>query len=198
MPVLLFDLFGVLACHQSDTAKAEIERIADVDPERFWRSYWAMRPAYDSGHRTALRYWESVASDLGVVFNDRRVAELTDADLRSWSEVDPEMICYIGELAGGGARLGLLSNIPVDLADEYERRHGWLDLFSVRGFSCRIGSAKPDPAAYRWCVAEFGVPASEVLFIDDRTENVDSAVAVGLRGHVFTSLAALRATLATA
>lgn len=193
--VLLFDLFGVVACHQTERAKAEIERIADVPGERFWRAYWAMRPAYDRGDNPAPAYWRTVADDLGVTFDDERVADLIDADLRSWSQVDPHMIDYLGELAAGGRRLGLLSNITADLAEEFERRHGWLELFSVVAFSCRIGFAKPEAGAYRWCVDAFGVPASDVLFIDDRAENVDGALAQGMRGHVFTALPTLRAAV---
>lgn len=195
MAVLLFDLFGVLACHQSARAKAEIERVAGIEGERFWGAYWKCRYAYDSGDHSAPQYWRAVADDLGATFDARRVTDLVEADMRSWSEVDDDMIGYLGELSAAGHRLGLLSNITADLADEYERRHGWLDLFSVRAFSCRIGVAKPHPDAYRWCVVAFGVPASDVLFIDDRAENVRGAIAAGLRGHLFTSLPNLRSAV---
>jgi hypothetical protein len=47
-------------------------------------------------------------------------------------------------------RLALLSNIPEELASHYENHHSRLEMFQVRGFSCRIGHAKPDPAAFRW------------------------------------------------
>lgn len=93
----------------------------------------------------------------------------------------------LGDLDDRGIVLGLLSNIPEDLAVRYEATQPWLERFAVRGLSCRIGSAKPEPAAYEWCIRELGLPPEEILFVDDRAENVHAARQLGLRGHVFTS-----------
>jgi len=57
--------------------------------------------------------------------------------------------------------------------------------FAVTGFSCRIGAVKPEPAAFHWCLAELGVDATDVLFVDDRQENVTAAEAVGIRAKLF-------------
>ncbi len=62
----------------------------------------------------------------------------------------------------------------------------------------RQGSAKPEPAAYEWCIRELGLPPGEVLFVDDRAENVDAARRLGLQGHVFTSPEELWVTLEAA
>jgi putative hydrolase of the HAD superfamily len=196
MSVLLFDLFGVIARHQSSTGLAELERLAEVPARRLWAAYWALRQPYDRGDETGPEYWRRIAAELGVRYSRRRVGELVAADVHSWREVDPEMVELVRELAARGERLGLLSNIPVELADDYERRYDWLGVFSVRAFSCRIRHAKPEPGAYAWCVERLGVPAEQVLFIDDREQNVAGARAAGLRGHRFTSAAELRGLLA--
>lgn len=60
-------------------------------------------------------------------------------------------------------------------------------MFQVRGFSCRIGHAKPDPAAFRWCLDALAVPADQVVFVDDREENIQAARAIGMRCHLFTT-----------
>ncbi|WP_330166848.1 MULTISPECIES: HAD-IA family hydrolase [Streptomyces] len=98
-------------------------------------------------------------------------------------------------LAAAGRRIALLSNIPERLAVHYEERHAWLKPFQVRAFSCRIGHAKPEPGAYRWCLDALGTEAGRVLFVDDREENVRAAEAGGLRGHLFTIPADLREAL---
>jgi putative hydrolase of the HAD superfamily len=195
MSILLFDLFGVIARQQSEQGRAEIEQAAGVSEADFWKSYWSLRPPYDRGHQAGPEYWHSVAEDLGASFTDQRIADLVAADVRSWSEVDDEMVTFVRDLADEGVRLGLLSNIPVELVTDYEQRHPWLDVFSVRAFSCRIGHAKPETGAYTWCTTAFEAPASDVLFIDDRIENVKAAEIVGMRSHLFTSLDTLRAAL---
>jgi putative hydrolase of the HAD superfamily len=106
------------------------------------------------------------------------------------------MVTLVGELAAAGRRLGLLSNIPPELAAHYEARHdSWLSGFEVRGFSCRIGHAKPEPGAYEWCLRALGTAPADVLFVDDREDNVAAARAAGLRGLLFTGAADLRAAL---
>ncbi|QGV77995.1 HAD family hydrolase [Streptomyces ficellus] len=195
MTAVLFDMFGVIARLQSPSSRARLEQTAAVDGADFWDGYWALRPPYDRGDQSAAEYWGAVAAAVGTTFDERRVAELVAADVASWGEVDDDMTAYIRELAAGGTRIGLLSNIPEDLAADYERRHPWLRHFEVLAFSCRIGHAKPEPAAYHWCSKTFGLPPEDIVFVDDRTDNVLAAEAAGMRGHRFTSLAALREDL---
>lgn len=192
---LLFDLFGVIARVQSPAGKARLVETAAVPEAPFWEAYWSLRPPYDASRVTGPGYWGLVADALGTRFDAARTAALVEADVTSWSAVDEEMVALIGELAASGRTVALLSNIPEELAAHYERHHPWLTHFRVRALSCRIGHAKPDPAAYAWCLRELGVAGDAVLFVDDREENVRAARALGLHGHVFTSASALREVL---
>ena len=98
------------------------------------------------------------------------------------------MVALIEQTAETGKRIALLSNIPEDLATHYEGRHGsWLRHFEVVAFSCRIGLGKPDAAAYQWCCQSLGLTPDDILFIDDRAENVHAAAALGMRTHQFTT-----------
>lgn len=57
------------------------------------------------------------------------------------------------------------------------------------------GVAKPDPAAYELAVERAGLPAYELVFVDDRASNVEAAIACGLHGLVFTGADRLRTDL---
>lgn len=195
MKAVLFDMFGVLARVQSPESQAVLESTAGVDGGRFWAAYWGQRAPYDRGDVDGPAYWRGVCGTLGITHDERLVARLIAADLASWSEVDQRSVDLLGVLADRGFTLGLLSNIPEELAVRYEAAEPWLDRFAVVGFSCRMRSAKPEPAAYEWCVQELGLPAGEILFVDDRADNVAAAREHGLRGHLFTSVDALTAAL---
>ena len=57
------------------------------------------------------------------------------------------------------------------------------------------GLAKPDPRVYGLLVARTGRPLADLVFVDDRPENVEAACALGMAGLVFTGADALRADL---
>ncbi|MEU6954821.1 HAD-IA family hydrolase [Streptomyces sp. NPDC045714] len=55
--------------------------------------------------------------------------------------------------------------------------------------------AKPDPAIYRIAAGRAGVPPARCLFVDDRQENVDAAIALGMTGVLYRAPADLRGAL---
>jgi putative hydrolase of the HAD superfamily len=197
---VVFDLFGVIACAQSPAGQAEILAVGGVSPDRaeeFWRAYWELRPSYDRGRLSGPGYWRSVAGAVGTTFTRARIAELIAADCDSWRAVDPRMLDLLDVLARSGLTLGLLSNIPAELADEFLQRHAWLGRFTAVGFSCQIGHIKPEPAAFDWCIRTLGVEPARILFVDDREENVRAARARGMQGHLFTDAATLAGQLSS-
>ncbi len=56
--------------------------------------------------------------------------------------------------------------------------------------------AKPDPAIYRLAEQRFGYAAEELIFADDREENVAAARACGWKAHHFKDTASFEAELA--
>jgi putative hydrolase of the HAD superfamily len=76
----------------------------------------------------------------------------------------------------------------VHLATNQERHRGtymhdvlgYRDRFDVSAYSWEVGAAKPDPEFFRRVVRRIGVPAAEVLFVDDSEANVEGARAAGL------------------
>lgn len=69
---------------------------------------------------------------------------------------------------------------------------GELDGVVVSG---AIGLSKPDPAIFAHLALTYDVDPAAALFVDDRVENVDAAVRLGFRGHVFTDAPGLRREL---
>ncbi len=196
MNAVLFDMFGVVAMPQSPSVRAAMVEYSGHGKDAFWAAYWAPRQDYDRGDLDGPAYWKAVGGLLGEPFGPGQVERLLALDLDSWSRVDEDSVALVSELAEVGVPLGLLSNIPPELAAYFEEHHTRvLDLFPTLGLSCRIGHAKPEAGAYRWCLERMGVPAGDVLFVDDTRANVEAAEGLGLQGHVFTSAPELRQVL---
>ena len=54
---------------------------------------------------------------------------------------------------------------------------------------------KPRPEIYRHVLDDLGISAAGAVFIDNREANVRGAEALGITGHLFTDVTALRAFL---
>lgn len=78
-------------------------------------------------------------------------------------------------------RLGCLSNTNPLHIDALRQRGPHLDLLHDTFLSHEIGCMKPDPAAYEAVMTVWKVPAQQILFIDDRSENVAGANQAGMQ-----------------
>ena len=77
------------------------------------------------------------------------------------------------------ARLtGILSNSGPG-AREAERCWGFEAVTDVIVYSHEVGLRKPDPAVYALTAERLGVPAHEIVFLDDVAANVEAARAAG-------------------
>ncbi len=192
--VVVFDYGEVISLEPTDADRAALVARAGVDAEPFWTAYWAHREPLDQGTLSIADYWNSVASDLGVEWDAVDVHELWALDHRGWLSVDPGTLRVLHALADGGTRLALLSNAGADFS-------GWLrsgsfgPLFERVFVSGELGLVKPNADIYEHVIAELGITPADLLFVDNKSENVEGARAVGGDGFVFTDAAALEAWL---
>ena len=177
---VLFDYGMVL----SDVPEAAdwrlLERVLDVEEEAFQAAYWKYRDAYDRGALSAQTYWEIVARDLNKPIDAAILRALIDADTVVWTQPNPVMMEWAASLNRSGMKTGILSNIGDAMESGVLGRFPALAEFTHHTFSHRLGIAKPDAAIYRHAVEGLGVPVEEILFVDDREENIRAARVAGM------------------
>ena len=195
MTWVMFDYGGVVSHPPSAQDLASLAGAAGVSVPALDGVYWEWRRAYDLAELDAAEYWRQVGRGLGRGFSDAKVSELIRLDIASWLRLQAGTVALIEELAAAGLPLALLSNAPGELAEAI----GGLPVAAHFGhlfFSCQLKLAKPDPACYSRALAGLGASAGDVVFIDDRSENVAAAAALGLRSVHFTSAGEARAAVA--
>ncbi|UIX33491.1 HAD family hydrolase [Streptomyces sp. GQFP] len=190
--VVVWDLGGVLA--PSGRALAVLAGALDVPESELAGPYWAHRDAYDLGASPG-EYWGAVGAGLGRSLDAARVERLDRLDTDCWATLAPDAAALLDRLARRGIALGVLSNAPASLAKAV-RGASWSGVFETLVFSCDLGLKKPDPLVYRAADRLLGRAPSDVVFFDDRPENVEAARAHGWRAHVWTGGAAATAVLA--
>lgn len=101
----------------------------------------------------------------------------------------------VRDLHAAGDRLLVLSNMPSEVWPALIERFDWFSLFEGWVVSGHERVVKPDPAIYRVLIDRFGVDPATSVFVDDREENVEAAIALGFEGVLFTDAESLRTSL---
>ncbi|TQN32263.1 putative hydrolase of the HAD superfamily [Haloactinospora alba] len=190
---VIFDYGGVLSQPQPPEAVAELERLAGVPAPDFWAAYWDQRRSYDGG-LTAVEYWDRVAHQAGAEWDTSRTNELWAADVSSWLHVAPESVDLLHRAAATGANVALLSNAPAGIANAL-RSSPALSVLRAQFFSCDLRICKPDPAIYTRVLDALDLPPERSVFVDDREENVQAALRLGIDAHRFTGSGELESFL---
>ncbi len=162
---------------------------------------------YEEAHETANFYWErglSTAEEFFdvTVFRTNPDVPFSFSDL--WPQVcaeskvlHPDTLDLLAELRETGQyRMATLNNESREL-NEYR-----LDAFKLRPlfdyFICSgyVHEMKPHAGIYRDAIDISGYSPETSLFIDDKQENCDAAIALGINAIRFESPVQLRAALA--
>ncbi|GAB3468854.1 HAD family hydrolase [Actinophytocola sediminis] len=189
---VMFDYGEVLSRPPSAEASELLAAEFGVPVERLWPAFWHDRERYDRGAVTATVYWRSVADQLGTD-QPADVDRLIALDQRAWSDINPDVLALLHELAED-TPLAMLSNAPLEMATVIDDAP-WADLFRHRFFSARLGLTKPDPRIFERVCAQLGARPADVVFVDDREVNVAAAAELGMRAVRFTGIDRLRADL---
>jgi putative hydrolase of the HAD superfamily len=195
MTWVLLDYGGVICQPQPEADVALLASAAGCTIEEFRHGYWAHRLDYDRAELDCVSFWQKVAAGAGRSFTGAQIAELTRLDIASWLHLRPGTVTLINDLAAAGHRLALLSNAPAEVA-EVVAALPVAAHFEHCTFSCYLGVVKPEPEIYRAVLAVLGASPGEVVFLDDRPENVAGAEALGIRSVHFTGPDEAHAALA--
>jgi putative hydrolase of the HAD superfamily len=196
--MLLFDLDGVLADYDRPARCAALARAAGADAtaEAVAHALFGaggLEHASDRGEiglrgaLDGLRERHGWSVDAASFIHARQLATRTR----------PGMLSLCGELAAQ-ARLAVFSNNGDWVAAHFAEIVPELPALFGEAIVCsgQLRQCKPDPAAFRTCLARLGEAApAGVLFVDDNADNVAGARVAGLDALVFTTVPSLRGAL---
>ena len=185
--VVLFDLGGVVCPFDPAPRLTRLAALSHLTEDevraRIFES--GLTADFDRGRYTSAEWHELVCNELGVTLS---FDEFEDVMLNVVT-LDPVVLHLVHHLS---VRVALLTDNPPMMAEAMPRRFPALvGVFEPMIFSDQLGVLKPELEAFRLAVERIGVPAGDVLFIDDTAANVEGARAAGLQAYHFTSSAAL-------
>jgi putative hydrolase of the HAD superfamily len=142
----------------------------------FLHRTWADELPTLAGEGDYLPMLEATLRDYGV---STPVEEVYAAVWHRIAEV-PSSFEVVAALRRAGYGVHLATNQERHRGSYMHDVLGYRDRFDVSAYSWQVGAVKPDPEFFRRVVGMIGVPASEVLFVDDNESNVEGARAAGL------------------
>ncbi len=143
------------------------------------------------------RPWSEAVAQLAAEHPD--CAELIRAYDDMWERMVPGPIPgtpeILAELKARGVPVYAITNFSADKFDLTCKRFDFLNGFDGIIVSGQERLVKPDPAIFHLLTDRYGLEANRCFFIDDNSDNVESAKSVGMSAHLFLGAEALRRDL---
>jgi putative hydrolase of the HAD superfamily len=182
---VVFDFGNVLCLEQSSKDMADMARVCGIPTEPFRELYWELRPPYDRGDVNGTAYWNSVVRKHDRTLSSESIAELIGLDCASNARPNEGAVRWVRLLQAARVPLALLSNMPLELSRYVLENCPWMVAFDHLIFSCDHGSIKPEPTIYGKCLEALRLDPAEVLYLDDRRENIEAASRFGIHSILF-------------
>ena len=156
--------------------EARLRFIEDVD-------LYAWHETLDGG-----RPYAEAAAELNEKFPQyaELIAAWSDRFGETISGPVPGIHAIVEALHARGVPLFAITNFSADFWPPFhEKERAFFDLFRDIVVSGEVKMLKPDPAIYYLALDRFGLRPADALFVDDRAINVEAALAVGMKAHLF-------------
>jgi putative hydrolase of the HAD superfamily len=192
---VVFDYGNVISLPQDPKTMDCLAGRAGVEREKFVSTLWSLRGEYDRGTIDAKEYFKTILSSLAVFMDEKSIEELIEIDLNSWKNINTETVALMEELKAAGYLVGILSNMPQNFLTWARKNIPVFSLPHAGLFSCDVHLVKPEEAIYRKTLSMLGVEAAELVFFDDKAENIAGARAIGMQAILWKSSKEARSEL---
>ena len=130
-----------------------------------WRRH---RLELDRGVLSVVALYRQNGADYGVSVSEAVMERVGQADYDSWAHGNDAVLAWGRELKAAGYRLAILTNMPPDFLDRFERSAGaFRRLAEVEVVSGLEGVVKPEAAIYRLVEERMGRRGESLFFLDD-------------------------------
>jgi putative hydrolase of the HAD superfamily len=182
---VVFDYGNVLCLEQTLEDMKGMAVVCGIPHERFSELYWKLRPPYDRGDIDGPAYWAAVVGQQGLGLSRDHTERLINLDSESITRPNPGAVQWAKLLHHEGFPLSLLSNMPLELSRHVSKSFPSLRTFDHLIYSCDFGSIKPELAIYRSCLELLKADPQDILYLDDRAENIEAAACLGINSVLF-------------
>jgi putative hydrolase of the HAD superfamily len=175
----VFDCGGVLLRNGDLSAYDTWEERLGLQKGALYQALWASETwtLAECGKLTDAQFWTQVAAQFGIQ-DPHQVATLREDLWQTW--VLDEKVLALVERLRETYPVAVMSNATDALEELLGQRYHVADRFVAIVNSARVGVAKPEAGIYQELLRRLQMNAHEVVFVDDRVENITAAAALGM------------------
>lgn len=174
---IIFDFFGVIVGDGFESTY----RTAGGDPEKDKVFIQDLLDRTNRGSISSEEFRENICEQLGITLEDYQnsVSKAEQVNYELLEFIKTLRPKYRTAILSNVNKGGLEKRVAIDTLNKY------FDQIIVSG---EVGFIKPEPEIYELTARRLGVELSECVFTDDRIGYVEGAVAVGMKGILYTNL----------
>ncbi len=191
---VLFDIGGVLVDWHMSWITKEISDRFEISEQKIIDAFDKYLNQLDSGKIEEPHFWKLVADYADSSLLQNNSEPLWNTYFRKNAKPNQKIKDLSTTLKNNGSAIGIISNIEKVTHDVVE---DWnmLEHFEHKFMSYQIGYSKPDSRIYQHVIKQLSFDESEMLFIDDKISNAESAQQCGISSIQFTGLDDLKSSL---
>ena len=189
---VIFDIDGVVATFDFPSICQEFERLTDISATELTTVFDRNKEELLLGHMSAEQFFSQLSQKHSQAISGL-VQAWRQAGIKHVS-LNQDIIKLIRVLRGQYS-IGVLSNasslrkiIDTAMEDFYTE-------FDFTLFSCNEGMKKPDPDFFRLALKQASASPEQAIFVDNREKYITAAVALGIRGVVYSDTQSLERDL---
>lgn len=191
---ILFDLGGVVIEVEQSRIFDDLGRLTGREPQAVRSDLLLEQPFWEQfvvQEFSPQQLTKKINQVLGSTLREDSVVAAFNAELGRLIESTAQLIPALRQ----SVRVGCLSNTNSIHWDHMLRSYEVMSHFDRRFASQMLGYAKPSPAIYQRVLEHLKVPPEEILFFDDRAENVSAAEQLGWNARLYSNHEGLLADL---
>jgi epoxide hydrolase-like predicted phosphatase len=182
------DFGGVLMRTRNDRSRRALEQCLGLPPHTIEDGVFSteLSQRAQRGEISEVAFWQQLERDLDLPRHALTLREFQDQFFEE-DFLDEELMTFIRSMRPA-LKTGLISNAWDGLREALHTRVPIADTFDVIVISAEEKIAKPDPRIYQRTLERLDVKAEEAIFLDDFSENIVAAKALGMIGVHFRSV----------
>lgn len=180
MKAVVFDFGGVMT---TVTLPERVRKLAGelgLPWDAIRAGYDRYRHDYDGGFMTIDEMYGKIWADAGLTVTPEQHAQILEEDLSSFLYRNERTLAWMRALKAQGLKIGILTNMAADASVKF--REFFADFFDLADATVISGFEhlyKPQRQIFDLLRERIGLPAEELLFVDDVEENCEGARRAG-------------------